>query len=106
MRPVAPVGSLVRLRPVAPGEALRGAIVAVDAGDRVVIHRVVRCTATEVVTRGIASRRPDPPRPRAQVLGVVAAASGVPAGEGVLRAAAAAAAFAYRVRQVLGLKRV
>lgn len=94
MRPIVRTGAVVRLRPMVAGERLRGAIVAVDAGDRVLVHRVVADTRAGVITRGIASLRMDPPWPRERIIGVMVAAEW-------LRWAAAAASVAYRLRHVV-----
>jgi hypothetical protein len=98
MRPIARAGTLVRLRPVARGEDLRGAIVAVDAGDLVIVHRVEKVSATHVFTRGIASQHPDPPWQRDRVIGVVTAAGAFLTGQRLLRGAAAVASVTFRSR--------
>lgn len=63
-------GTLVRL--VAPRAALRAGDVAmaVLAGDRLVLHRVVRVDGGTVVLQGDTCRRPDPPIHAADVIAV------------------------------------
>jgi hypothetical protein len=100
MRPLVRSGMLVRLRPAAPGERLRGAVVAVDAGERVIVHRVVREISGTVTTRGIASRHADPPWPRDRVIGVASAAGGWKS-ERALRWAAAVASITYRLYRLV-----
>lgn len=100
MRPILPAGAVANLRAVKAGETLRGAIVAVDAGERVLVHRVVAETRAEVTTRGIASRRRDPRWPRGRIIGVVSSAHGGKSGERTLRWAALVASVAYRLRHL------
>jgi hypothetical protein len=100
MRPIARSGTLVALRSAAPDERLRGAVVAMDAGERVIVHRAVRASAAWVTTRGIASRHADPPWPRDRVIGVVSTA-GRWKSERALRWAAAVASITYRIYRLV-----
>lgn len=99
MRPLIASGALVELRPLHRGERLVGAIVAVDAGELVVVHRVCREAGAALQTRGIARDAADPWWPRDAVIGVVSAVRGSAAArsETALRVLCAAAAM-VRVR--------
>ena len=70
MTPLVPEGSRVRLRSVARNESLRGAVVAVDTGSYVAVHRVTRARANLVRTQGIARATPDPEWSTGDVIGV------------------------------------
>lgn len=89
MWPVFRDGDSVELRAARADEPLRGAIVAIDGGERVVVHRVVGESGDRLRTHGVARRSPDPETSRAAVLGVVSARRGrVPVPDPLLRLAA------------------
>lgn len=98
MRPMLPVGARVELRPLRPGESLTGAIVAVDAGELVVVHRVRRDAGHALQTQGIARHVADPWWPRDAVIGVASSVQSrggaALRSEAVLRALCAAAVAA------------
>jgi len=98
MWPVLRDGDSVELRAARAGEPLRGAIVAIDGGERVVVHRVVGENGDRLRTHGVARRSPDPETSRAAVLGVVSARRGrwllVPASALCAAASLASAALA------------
>gem|GEM_PF-5163713 len=70
MTPLVPEGSRVRLRSVSRNESLRGAVVAVDTGSYVAVHRVTRARANRIRTQGIARAQPDPEWSKGDVIGV------------------------------------
>ncbi len=101
MSPLLPEGVRVTLRPVQTGEPLRGAIVAVDVGPMVVVHRVVEAAGATVVTQGLRARLPDRPVSRSSVIGVVCGRDGWPIFETHLRAAAWAWTLSIRSLRAL-----
>lgn len=96
MAPLFPEGSRVKLRPLTGGETLRGAIVAVERGQKVVVHRVVSVDGATIVTRGLNARSSDDPTSRGAVIGVVCEREGWPAKELHLRRAATAWTLSLR----------
>lgn len=87
MSPLLPAGSRVLLRPLRATEALKGALVAVDCGSKVVVHRVDTIERGLVRTRGLKARSCDRPVRRRQIVGVVCRREGrVPIPEWVMRA--------------------
>ncbi len=96
MFPLLPNGARAQLRLVKEGESLRGAIVAVELGAQVVVHRVVRESSKTLVTRGITSPKEDVPTPLSAVVGVVYERSGLWLSEPALHRSAAALTFAVR----------
>jgi hypothetical protein len=95
MRPSLPHHSRVRLRPVREGEPRVGDLVAVAAGARVVVHRVVAVSAGGVRTQGDHVLRRDPLRSRRAVIGIVDAVQTAP---GRWRAAPAGARLGRLLR--------
>ncbi len=96
MAPLLPDGSVATLRPVRDKERLYGAIVAIEIGQQVVVHRVALETENAIATRGIASPKFDPPVPKSAVIGVVCERSGLALSESALGRGAGALSIAYR----------
>lgn len=71
MSPLLPNGSRAKLRPTQENERLQGAIVAIEVGQQVVVHQVVACGKSSIITQGIASPYQDAPTTRTDVVGVV-----------------------------------
>ncbi len=90
MSPLLPHGTQATLRPVARGEELCGAIVAIEFGEQVVVHKVIESGHGTVRTQGIASSKSDAPTPHHAVVGVVCERVGWPLSERVLRRVATA----------------
>mgnify|MGYP003655246535 CR=1 FL=1 len=105
MFPLLPSGSKAHLRPVAAGESLRGAIVAVELGKQVVVHRVMKSTSGALVTQGIASPTQDAPIPSEAVVGVVCEGVGWNLSEPALRHSASALMIAMRGLRALSRRR-
>lgn len=101
MAPVLPAGATAKLRPLEPGERLLGAIVAVDCGPKVVVHRVVEVRGTTIVTQGLSARDPDAPTRRSSIIGVVCKRDGWPISESHLRTAASAWTLSIRSLRAL-----
>ncbi len=76
MRPLVPEGARVRLRPVEDDEDLAGAMVAVDTGSYVAVHRVTSTARGTVRTQGIARDTPDPEWAATDIIGVACAVAG------------------------------
>ena len=105
MFPLLPSGTEAHLRPVAAGEQLRGAIVAVELGKQVVVHRVMKTKAGTLVTQGIASPTQDAPVPSEAVVGVVCEGVGWNLSEPALRHSASALMLAMRGLRALSRRR-
>lgn len=103
MAPLLPEGVTAKLRPLKPTEKLRGAIVAVDYGPKVVVHRVVEERGQVVVTQGLNAREPDSPTSRDRIIGVVCERDGWPVSETHLRTAASA--WTLSIRSLRALRR-
>ena len=101
MSPLLPPGTRATLRPMKPAESLRGAIVAVDRGERVVVHRVAVADGTKIVTRGLSARLPDPVSERSAVIGVVCAGGSPYLTERTLQIAATAITLSIRGLRIL-----
>ena len=102
MRPLLKPGDIALLRPVSRGEALDGAVVAVDTDGATLVHRVVEeHTSGDITTASLATGRRDPRRPRTSVLGVVYGIQGRRFSETVIRRSAALLAGAHFFRRKL-----
>lgn len=102
MAPLLPDNSTVRLRPVATGETLKGAFIAIDRDSKVVVHRVDSVQVGLVYTRGLRAKNLDAPCGPQQILGVVSERIGrMPLSETKMRLAGACVVFA-----IAGLRRV
>lgn len=101
MAPLLPAGVTAKLRPLRPGEKLQGAIVAVDCGPKVVVHRVVQVRGTTVVTQGLSAQDPDAPTSLSAIIGVVCERDGWPVSESHLRTAASAWTLSVRSLRAL-----
>lgn len=71
MRPLIPPGGLVRVTPASAASVRPGDVVLVDAGGRLVCHRLVYADRGRVVTRGDDGCENDPPLPADAVIGRV-----------------------------------
>ena len=100
MRPLLADGSWVELRPVWWDRNLAGGIVAIDAGELVIVHRIVRVEGDWVESRGIARAVSDPPWPASAVIGVVDRISSLGGARRLLRPLAASCAAAMRLRHL------
>lgn len=105
MSPLLPMGAMVKLRPVRPGEDLRGAIVAVDWGPKVIVHRVIEARGATIVTQGLNAPEPDQAISRESAIGVVCQRDGWPIKEMHLRTAASAWTISVRGLRALRNRR-
>jgi hypothetical protein len=72
MRPLIAPGGVVRVEPARAADVRPGDVVLVDAGDRIVCHRLVYVAAGRAVTRGDNTLDCDPPQPASAIIGRVA----------------------------------
>lgn len=75
MLPAIAAGDVLEFHACNPGSIGRGQVVLARVGNGLVAHRVVGHRRDALVTRGDALRACDPPLPRADVLGLLAAQS-------------------------------
>ena len=101
MSPLLPMGAMVKLRPVKPSENLRGAIVAMDWGPKVVVHRVIEARGATIVSQGLNAPEPDQAISRESIIGVVCHRDGWPVSEMHLRTAASAWTMSVRSLRAL-----
>lgn len=66
-------GDELRLTPADPARIVRGALVASERANRLVVHRVIACDAAGVLTKGDALVAPDPATPWALIVARVVA---------------------------------
>ena len=71
MRPLIPPGGFVRVEPARAADVRAGDVVVVDAGGRLICHRLVYIAAGRAVTRGDDVVACDPPLPADAIVGRV-----------------------------------
>ncbi len=101
MFPLLPQGSRAFLRPRTEQEDLRGAIVALEVGRQVVVHRVLRCHAGLIHTHGLSTSKRDQPSNERALIGIVSRREGWNSTESMIRNAASALVCTRRVLHAL-----